>query len=151
MPAFLVAIRNPAAELTAVEITYLSPGGRRTSRLKLSRKTIGVMEPSSAVRVDPVGPELLVAEGFWTTLSARQRVGVPAWSLTCTRNMRSFVPPDEVQVLHIARDNGADGTNAADTLAHRARGLGKTVIGHAPLARFDDFNSWHMAHLGLTG
>jgi putative DNA primase/helicase len=150
MPAQLVAIHNQAGQLSAIEITYLTALGRRTSNLTLSRKTIGLMGPSSAVRIDPVDREMLVGEGFWTTKSARQKFSLPSWALTCTRNMRSFVPPAEVEVLHIAQDNGADGERSALILAHRCREMGKRAIIHAPPARYDDFNSWHTASLRLV-
>jgi len=150
MPAFLVAIRNPQGEITAIEITYLSPGGRRSADVKLSRKTVGSVIDGSAARLDPPGPQLVVAEGFWTTQSARQKLQLPSWSLMSVRNMRRFIPPDEVEHLHIAQDNGVEGERAARFLAGQVRAKGKRVTIHSPLPKFGDFNDWHMAHLGLT-
>ena len=88
-PALLAGIRNSAGDLTAVEITYLDPNGQRTRRLRLPRKTIGVIAPSSAVRLDPLHADLLVGEGVFSVLSASERFGWPGWALMSTRNLRS--------------------------------------------------------------
>jgi putative DNA primase/helicase len=87
-PALALGLVSPDGVLTAIELTYLTPAGQRASDLKLSRKTVGVVPPASAVRIDPPGPRLLVAEGFLTTLSASEWFGLPAWALLSTSNLR---------------------------------------------------------------
>lgn len=120
-PALLAGIRNPAGELTAVEITYLDPNGQRTRRLRLPRKTIGVIEASSAVRLDPLQPDLLVGEGVFTVLSACERFNRAGWALMSTRNLRSWRPPTGVRSVWIAADRGKDGEQSARDLAEGLR------------------------------
>jgi hypothetical protein len=120
-PALLAGVRNAAGELTAVEITYLDPNGERTRRLRLPRKTIGVIAPSSAVRLDPCAAELLVGEGVFTVLSASERFGRPGWALMSTRNLRSWRAPAGVRSVWIAADRGQDGERSARQLAEALR------------------------------
>ena len=72
-PALTLAIRDAGGALVGLELTYLGPDGRRAHDLRLSRKTIGQVPGPSAVRLDPLQPRLLVAEGLLTTLSATER------------------------------------------------------------------------------
>lgn len=120
-PALLAGVRNCAGELTAVEITYLDPNGERTRRLRLPRKTIGVLAPSSAVRLDPCQAELLVGEGVFTVLSASERFARPGWALLSTRNLRSWRAPAGVRSVWIAADRGQDGERSARQLAESLR------------------------------
>lgn len=120
-PALLAGIRNPAGDLTAVEITYLDPDGRRTRRLRLPRKTIGVIAPSSAVRLDPLDADLLVGEGVFSVLSASERFGRLGWALMSTRNLRSWRAPEGVSSVWIAADRGQDGERSARALAETLR------------------------------
>lgn len=139
-PAMLAAIRDPEGAIAAVEITYLDLQGRRDTRLHVPRKTVGDFPPSSAVRLDEPGVELLVAEGLFTTLSASQRFSLPAWALLATRNMRRWTPPPGVKTLVLAGDNGADGQSAAHQLADRASAMGLKVCLEFPPSRFGDWN-----------
>jgi hypothetical protein len=120
-PALLVAICDAAGVFTAVEVTYLSQNGRRTTDLRLSRKTVGPVPPGTATRIDPSAPEMLVGEGFFTTLSASECFGLPGWALMSTRNLKSWVPPDGVRSVLIAADRGKDGVASAEVLAVRLR------------------------------
>lgn len=123
-PALLAGIRNSAGDLTAVEITYLDPNGQRTRRLRLPRKTIGVIAPSSAVRLDPLHADLLVGEGVFSVLSASERFGRPGWALMSTRNLRSWRAPERVRSVWIAADRGKDGERSARELAAALRAAG---------------------------
>lgn len=139
-PALLAAIRGPAGLLTAIEITYLDPSGRRALGLKLPRKTIGVVPPGSAVRLDPDGRDLLVGEGVFTTLSASERFGWPGWALLSTRNLRAWSPPAGVTQVIIAADRGLDGEASAARLARRLAAAGVGVDVRLPPARHGDWN-----------
>jgi hypothetical protein len=120
----LAAIVDLAGALTAIEITYLEPNGRRADRLRLPRKSIGVIRPSSAVRLDPLGPRLLVGEGVFSTLSASGDLDLPGWALLSTRNLRTWAPPTGVQSVMIAADRGRDGERSARILRTRLVGGG---------------------------
>lgn len=139
-PAMLVGLRDSNADLAAVEITYLDASGARDDRLRLSRKTIGGIPPGSAVHIDEAAPEMLVAEGFFTTLSASQRFSLPAWALLSTTNLRSWTPPPLVRSVLVAGDNGADGRRSAEVLADRLRSLGLHAWTEFPAEQHDDWN-----------
>lgn len=139
-PALLAGIVDGAGALSAVEITYLGPGGRRVAGLRLPRKTVGVIEPGSAVRLDEAAEAMLVAEGVFTTLSARRRFGLPAWALLSTSNLRFWRPPPKVRSVLIAADRGRDGETSAATLAQVLEGRGVATTIAFPPAGFGDWN-----------
>jgi len=143
-PALLTAIRLPSGDLSAIEITYLTLGGRRDHGLRLSRKNIGVFDPEAhcSVHIDPIAEEMLFAEGAFTTLHARKRFKLPSRALLCTRNMRFFAPPPGLKRAVIARDNGPDGERSARILAatFRRHRVATEIV--APPVDFDDFDTW---------
>ena len=138
-PALLAAVRDADGEVCAVEVTYLAADGGR-ARMGLPRKTVGVLPPGAAVRLDPAGPHLLVAEGVFSALSASERFGLPAWALLSTSNLRRWPPPDGVTAVTIAADRGADGERSARVLSARLRALGLTVVVVWPPRAFGDWN-----------
>jgi hypothetical protein len=123
-PALLVGVTDAAGAFTAVEVTYLAPHGRRAIDLRLSRKTVGPVPPGTAVRIDPAAPEMLVAEGFFTTLSASECFALPGWALMSTRNLRGWSAPEGVRSVLIAADRGKDGEASAEILRRRLVGQG---------------------------
>ncbi len=139
-PALMLGVREPNGTLTAVELTYVTPGGHRAADLKLSRKTVGVMPPSSAVRIDEASSRLLVAEGFLTALSASERFGLPAWALLSTSNLRGWLAPDGVRAVLIAGDTGPDGEASAARLAVRLEDQGVAAEMVFPPAPHGDWN-----------
>jgi putative DNA primase/helicase len=145
-PALLVAIRDPSGKLTAIEITYLNPAGRRAGNLKVPRKTVGVTPPSTAMRLMPAKPAMLVAEGFFTTLSACKRLdlGRPGWALQSIRNLLTWQPPEGVRDVLIAGDRGRGAKHAA-ALKTRLIDQGFTASVALPPAPYDDWNDYDAA------
>lgn len=139
-PALLAGVRDAGGAITAVEITYLDHSGRRAAGLRLSRKTVGLIPPGCAVRLDVAGPDLLVAEGVFTALSARRRFGLPAWALLSTSNLRGWRPPPGVCRVVIAADRGKDGEASAARLARDLASLGVEVEIVLPPEGFGDWN-----------
>lgn len=139
-PALMAAVTAPNGAMSALEITYLTPQARRDDSLKLPRKTVGPVPAGSAVRLDPPAAALLVAEGLFTTLSARARFGLPAWALLSIGNLRRWRPPAEVRSVLIAADRGAAGEAGAAALAQALRALGIAVEVQAPPPPFGDWN-----------
>src|SRR5690606_28993040 len=105
-PALLAAVTAPDGSLTAVEISYLTPNGQRARDLRLARKTIGAVPAGAAVRLDPAGAQLLVAEGVFTALSAGERFGLPAWALMGAGGLARWSAPAAVRRVLIAADRG---------------------------------------------
>jgi len=140
-PAMLAAIRDLAGDLTAVEITYLDSEGGRHKRLRTPKKFIGVVPEGAAVRLDPLGPDMLVGEGVFTVFSASERFSRPGWALLSTSRMPMWTPPEGVRSVLIAGDNGRGGRRAARLLSARLRGLEVHRARVFPDLRFDDFNT----------
>lgn len=144
-PALLAGVRSAEGELDAVEITYLAADGRRASDLALPRKTVGVLSPGAAVRLDAAGPDLLVAEGLFTALSAGVRFGLPCWALLSTSNLRRWRAPDGVRRVLIAGDHGRDGERSAALLAVALRGGGLAAEVRTPPPGRGDWNDLQRA------
>lgn len=139
-PALLVAISAADGSFSAVEVTYLAANGQRALDLRLPRKTVGLVPPGSAVRLDPAAPEMLVAEGVFTTLSATERFGLPGWALQSTRNLKCWSAPEGVRKVLIAADRGKDGEASAEILAARLRRDGVTPTIALPPEPHGDWN-----------
>ncbi len=148
-PALVAAIVGPDGDLQAVELSYLAPNGRRADHLRLPRKTVGLVPPGSAVRLDPPGSDLLVGEGVFTTLSASEVFDLPAWALTSTRNLRAWSPPDGVRRVLIAADRGRDGERSARMLRDRLARAGVAATVRLPPAPHGDWNE--AAQAGRVG
>jgi putative DNA primase/helicase len=141
-PSFLAGIQDAAGDYTGVEVTYLTPGGRRADGLRLPRKTVGLAPGGCAVRLDPTAAEMLVGEGVPTTLSASERFGLPAWALLSIRNLRAWRAPPGVRSVLIAGDRGAEGESSAYQLRDRLMGDGVAAFVELPPPRFGDWNEW---------
>lgn len=130
LPALLAGVLSPDGGLTAVEVTYLDDQGRRSRRARPSRKLIGLLPAGSAVRLAEAGPDLLVAEGVFTTLSAMALFGLPGWALLSTGNLRRWRAPHGVRRVLIAGDRGPDGERSARQLrgALQAEGVAAEVV-----------------------
>lgn len=140
-PALVARITDGDGRLTAVELVYLEANGRRADRLRVPRKTVGVVPPGSAVRLSPAGRDMLVGEGVLTVLSAMERFGRPGWALMSAHNLSAWSPPPGVGRLLIAADRGAVGERAAGRLRSRLRGRGLAVSVALPPEPFEDWNA----------
>jgi putative DNA primase/helicase len=144
-PALLAGIQAPDGRYTAVEVTYLAPNGRRADDLRLSRKTVGPVPGGCAVRLDPAAPEMLVAEGVFSTLSATERFALPGWALMSIRNLRVWTPPEGVRSVLIAGDRGKDGEASANRLKERLIEAGVAATVALPPEPWGDWNEWSSA------
>ncbi|OYX32029.1 MAG: hypothetical protein B7Z01_11870 [Brevundimonas subvibrioides] len=144
-PALIARISDGADRLTGVELTYLNPNGRRTTELRVSRKTVGHVPPGAAVRLWPAAPEMLAAEGVITTLSAIERFQLPGWALLAANNLACWTPPSCVRRVLIAADRGVVGQDRACRLHRRLVDLGIIAQVVWPDAPFDDWNAVAMA------
>jgi len=150
-PALMAAIRDPNGSLTAIELTYLAPSGRRDDRLRLPRKTVGVLPPGSAVRLAPVQTDLLVGEGVMTVLSASDRLGLPGWALMSVRSLAAWTPPPVVRRVLIAADRGRPGQEAAAVLEARLTAMGLCASVASPPDGSEDWNALAMAERRKEG
>jgi putative DNA primase/helicase len=139
-PALVARIDDPAGGLSAVEVTYLDRLGRRTTALRLSRKTVGRVPSGSAVQLDDAATAMVVAEGVATALSASERFSLPAWALLSAHNLAAWSPPPTVHDVLIAGDSGRPGELAAAALGDRLSRLGVASRAVFPRPPFGDWN-----------
>jgi hypothetical protein len=147
-PALVARVTDGEGRHTAVELAYLDPNGRRADRLRMPRKTVGVVPPGSAVRLSPPARDMLVGEGVLTVLSAMERLGRPGWALMSAHNLSAWVPPPGVGRVLIAADRGAVGERAAACLRSRLRDRGLVVSVALPPEPFEDWNAAAAAAIG---
>ncbi len=147
-PALMARISDDADRLTAVELTYLDPNGRRATQLRLSRKTVGQVPAGAAVRLAPAAPRMLVGEGVVTTLAAMGRFDLPGWALRSADNLAAWTPPDDVRQVLIAADNGPVGLRAAARLRARLLDAGLSATVRAPHPTFGDWGDAVLARVG---
>lgn len=138
--AMMAAIREPSGDLTAVELTYLSPNGQVAAGLRVFRKTVGQVPSGSAVRLCAPAAKMLVGEGVVTTLSAMMRFNLPGWALLSAGNLSRWRAPDGVGAVLIAGDCGAAGERAAMRLAKRLEDEGVEATLAFPPAPWGDWN-----------
>lgn len=139
-PALLAAVTAADGSLSGVEVTYLTLGGHRAQSLRLSRKLVGAAPAGAAVRLDPAGELLLVAEGVFTALSAGERFGLPAWALLGAGGLARWSAPLGVRRVLIAADRGQVGEAAAARLAQRLRLDGVAAQVRLPPPPHGDWN-----------
>lgn len=140
LPALVARISDADDGLTAVEIAYLRPDGRRADSLRLPRKTVGSIPAGAAVRLFPAASDLLVGEGIMTVLSATARFRLPGWALLSARNLAVWTPPAGVQRVLIAADRGPAGEQAAARLSGHLRASGFVVRVAFPPPPYEDWN-----------
>jgi putative DNA primase/helicase len=87
----------------------------------------------------PAEPDLVIAEGVETALSAAAFFSVPAWAALSASNLAEFTPPAVVKRLIIAADRDQPGLDAADRLA--ARLADRLDIAIRPPEDGDDWNA----------
>lgn len=145
-PAVLAALTDLAGDIQGMQITLLSQYGAGKATVPTPRRVVGRLV-GGAVRLDPLGPALAIAEGVETALSASEALALPAWAALTARNLSLFTPPEGVQRLIIAADNGAAGIEAAETLKRSVVATRPHVdvsIEPPPLP-FGDWNDWARA------
>ena len=80
-----------------------------------------------AVRLAPVGPELVLSEGIESGLSVQQTTNKPVWATLSISGLRAVILPPEVKTVIIAADADEPGEKAAQEAARRFIAEGRTV------------------------
>lgn len=146
-PALVAAITDAACALQGVQVTLLSPTGASKAAVATPRRVIGAMR-GGAVELMPAEPDLLIAEGVETALSAASHFGIPAWAALSASNLAEFTPPAVVKRLIIAADRDAPGLDAAEKLTSRwAHRLATSI---RPPGDYEDWNAAAMAQTSLA-
>ena len=115
-PAMVAIVRGAGGLPKGLHVTHLRPDGS-----KIRRTCFGALV-GAAVRLQPAGEELAVAEGIETALAFAELHSVPTWAALSTSGLTAFSSPAGVRRLVIAADADDSGTGmaAARHLAERA-------------------------------
>lgn len=145
LPAMVVLIHDAAGAICAVHRTYLTWDGTKAD-VDPVKATLGAFS-GGAIRIDPIGSEMVVAEGLETAASAGFMLGRPAWAAIACGNLRaSMVLPPGVTHILIAADNDGPGVRAADGAAQRWKAEGRKVSIYQPDEPGQDFNDMLRTH-----
>jgi putative DNA primase/helicase len=139
-PQMVGAVQRVGADgVVAVHRTFLQIDGMGKFGIEPVRMMMGPAK-GGAVRLAPLGPVLMVAEGIENALSAMEATGLPAWAALSASGVEALVLPPEVREAIILADHDKAGQEAADTAAHRWVKEGRKVGVAMPKATGADFN-----------
>ena len=146
LPAMVTLIWSADGDIAALHRTYLTADGAKAD-VEHVKAAMGSYS-GGAIRLDPPGPELVIAEGLETAASASAILGLPAWSAIAAGNMRySLVLPPIVRSVVIAADHDGPGRRAAHGAAVRWRAEGRSVRIATPDQTGTDFNDLYRERL----
>lgn len=136
-PALIAAVRDDSG-LVGVHRTFLDQTTKRLATLVPAKCALGRLG-SGAVRLQPAGDVLGLAEGIETALSAAQLFGIPCWATLGTERFRHVALPASVSMLLLFLDRDAGGRRAEALVRSR---LGELVAIEAryPPRTGDDWN-----------
>lgn len=126
LPAMLARVSDNSGMGVNIHRTYLVEGRKaewEIDGIKQSAKKLmpGAIPVDAAIRLFPHEGELGVAEGIETALAVYRDYRIPCWAMISSGQMKKWVPPKGVKVLHVFgdADHKFGGQAAAYTLAHR--------------------------------
>ena len=135
VPALIAAFRAIDNDsITGIHRIALRNDGR-----KLDRRMLGVVA-GSAIKLDPAGDTLHLAEGLESAMAARQLGHVPTWAAGCAAAIADFPIIDVVRELVLLGETGAAFAEAAEACTTRWHQAGKRVRVLMPRDGRSDFN-----------
>lgn len=147
LPALVAEVTDAAGRFLAVHRTFLASDGGK-AKVEPVKAALGPVW-GGAIRLDPLAPELVVAEGIESAASAGRLLGLPAWAAISAGNLaRGLALPAEVRAVMIAADADAAGEVAARTAALRWQAEGRKVRIARPKIAGQDFNDVLMMEAG---
>lgn len=139
LPAMVVLIHDAAGDIAAVHRTYLNLDGSKAD-VEPVKATLGSFS-GGAIRLNPAGDEMVIAEGIETAASVGFILGLPTWAAIACGNLRaSLILPKRTRLVTIAADHDGPGRRAAAGAARRWKAEGRTVRIVQPDAPGADFN-----------
>lgn len=141
-PALMVKLEDERGKARGLELHYLSGDGTLNRRLNIPRKTIGNYFEGWRAQIDDDAEEMVIATGFFSTLSASRHFELPCVSLLSDKNLRHWRPKPITRSLVIAADNDKPCLAAAAELVENLRPYGLKVRIEVPPAGYNDFNDW---------
>jgi DNA polymerase len=142
LPCLIALMRDPLTdEPVGIQRTALEQLNGKIE--KIDRRMLG---RAGALKLWPIGPQLVVGEGLETVLAAATRIPYcsaslqPAWSLLSSDALRRLPVVSGVERLIILVDHDDAGVLAASTCAARWTGAGRSVTELTPEPKGADFN-----------
>ena len=139
-PAMVASVLDNNDALQGIHRTWLDPDRPDKVNLAEPRKALGPIH-THGVRfgVPKPGDVLIAGEGIETVLSIVTVLpGLPAVATLAASHLGAFIPPPQIGLLLIARDNDRDGIDAALRLRRRSKAAGIAATVVEP--RLGDFN-----------
>jgi putative DNA primase/helicase len=138
-PALVADVRDSAAELVTMHLTYLEDGQKYTRHEPRKILSPLTAREGCAVRLMAATDVLGIAEGIETALSAAAIENLPVWAALNTSLLAKFEPPAALERLVIFADRDEAGLLAAGRLMERLQGRIRCEL-RVPPAPHKDFN-----------
>jgi putative DNA primase/helicase len=116
--------------------TFLAREGNGKAPVEPAKMMLGPCR-GGAVRLGPIGDQLMIAEGIETALSAMQATGQAAWAALSISGLRTLGLPDAVREVIVLADGDEPGEAAARDAALRWKREGRYVRIARPPRGFD--------------
>jgi hypothetical protein len=143
LPTMVAGVQTVNGEFTGIHRTFLSNRGKAS--VSQPKMMLGPCA-GGAVRLAPLGPELILGEGIETTLSVVHAMGgAPGWACLSTSGLRSVQLPAEVRSVVILEDGDDPGREAAAALTKRLLHEGRVVHVARTPSGIKDFNDLLLA------
>jgi putative DNA primase/helicase len=140
LPAMIALVTDRNDQPIGIHRTYLRADGSGKANAEPQRAGLGPVW-AGAVRLDPVGPEIVVGEGIESSASAGCLLSRPAWAAISAGNLaQGLVLPAEVRRVVVAADNDDAGRDAARAAWFEWRAEGREVQISYPDREGFDFN-----------
>ena len=138
-PALVAAVCDPGGDLTGIQRTFLTAGGRKAYVPEVTQ-TLGRVA-GGASQIGPAAASLVVTEGWGDGLTLAQGLGRSVWGSAGTSMLPRVELADVTRAVVIGADGDAAGETAANKAAHAFAAAGRRVRIMRPAPGFKDFNA----------
>ncbi len=143
----IAAVTDNHGTITGVHRTWLDPSGQGKAPLETPRRAIGDLL-GHGVRFGSADDVMIVGEGIETILSLSCAMpNMPMAAALSANHLGTFLLPESLRRIYVARDNDTAGDKAFATLNERAGQAGFEALSLTPALR--DFND-DLQHLSLN-
>lgn len=148
-PALLAAIGDERG-IVAVHRTFLDEKTGWKADIRDPKRLLG-RPGTGAVRLQPAGETLGLAEGVETAMSASERLGFPVWAVVGNERFGMVSIPAIVRRLVILPDPDNGGRRAWQLAAQRSRVAKSIELMLPPQAASDGKEDWNAIAMRLRG